>query len=127
MKLLKKQRNASDLNKTIRLLNPPPQSISAVYQNLAEAYNDLYKFPEALSSLLKAYELNPNDTLMMYKIGSQYDYKIKNKPLALKYYNDFMKTRPPKKENQGNPLVISYYDVAERRILELKKESSSNR
>ena len=60
------------ITKAIALMNPDPVYMSGVYQNMAEACNGFCKYQEGMDALLKAYDLNPNDTLLLYKIGSQY-------------------------------------------------------
>jgi tetratricopeptide (TPR) repeat protein len=119
------------LNKAVALLNPSPKYMSGVYQNLAEACNGYFKYKEGLDALLKAYELTPCDTMLIYKLGSQYDYYIKNKDSAVRYYKEFMLTRPkdkkePVMENRG-PLVISYYDAVEHRLIEIEEENGKKR
>jgi tetratricopeptide (TPR) repeat protein len=113
------------INKAIRLINPSPEYLSGVYQNLAQSYNGYYKYQEALGALLKAYELNSNDTLLIYKIGVQYDNWLKNKAMALKYYSDFVKICPQQnksKPDENEEFSLTYYDVAIKRIAELKEE-----
>lgn len=113
------------INKAITLLNPSPEYMSGVYQNLAQSYNGYYKYPEALEALLKSYELNPKDTLVLYKIGSQYDRWLNNKTMALKYYTDFVKILPVQnkyKSEENDELTVTYYDVAVKRIAALKED-----
>lgn len=115
------------LSKTVDLLIPSPTILSQVYQDLAAANTGYYKYEEALGAYLKAYELTPNDTLMIYKIASHCDNWIQDKNLALKYYQKFMTTRPkdrkplPKMPVPGG-IEISYYDFVERRMNEIKEE-----
>jgi tetratricopeptide (TPR) repeat protein len=118
------------LNRAIALMNPDPNYLSGMYQNLAEACNGFYKYQEGLDALLRAHELNKKDTLLLYKIAVQYEW-LKDKKLALKYYTDFMSTRSPDRlgVQKGNApleyrgyIKVSYYDVVEKRIVELKKE-----
>jgi len=115
------------LNKTIELATPSPEFLSRVYQDLAAAYTGYYKYEEGLQAYFKALGLNPDDTLLIFKIASQYDNWIKDKEKALEYYRLFLETRPekekpmaPKPEPFG--IIVSYYDYAERRIGELKED-----
>lgn len=112
------------INKAIGLLNPSPDYMSTVYQNLAQSYNGYYKYQEALGALLKAYELNSKDTLLLYKIGIQYDKWLKNKKMALKYYSDFVKILPQQNKNteEDGELSFTYYDIVIKRIASLKEE-----
>jgi tetratricopeptide (TPR) repeat protein len=115
------------LSKTIDLVTPAPEFLSRIYQDLAAAYTGYYKYEEALESFLKGYELNPNDTLLIFKIASHYDNRIKDKNKALTYYQKFIETRPidrkplPTMHVEGG-IVVSYYDYVERRMKEIKEE-----
>jgi len=115
------------LSKTIELAIPSSAFLSQVYQDLAAANTGLYKYEEALEAYMKAYELTPNDTLLIFKIASHYDNWIKDKDKALKYYQAFMETRPkgktelPKMPLPGG-IIVSYYDYVERRMGEIKEE-----
>ncbi len=114
------------INKAIELLNPSPEYMSGVYQNLAKAYNDYFEYQLCLNSLFKAREYNPKDTILLYKIGLQYDNWLKQKDTALVYYKYFMTTRPPKTEKKEEEksvgIEISYYDIVSERIIEIEKE-----
>ncbi len=115
------------LNKTIDLVTPAPEFLSRIYQDLGTAYTGYYKYEEALEAYLKGYELNPNDTLLIFKVASHYDNWIKDKNKALTYYQKFMETRPkdrkplPTMHVEGG-IVVSYYDYVERRMKEIKEE-----
>jgi tetratricopeptide (TPR) repeat protein len=114
------------LKRAIKLTNPDPVYLAGIYTNLAEACNGFYKYEDALTAFLKAYELNPNDTLLLYRLGVQYDRWVINKELALKFYRQFLKTRPPSEDvatkNNSGLLVVSYYSAVDARIKELEKE-----
>ncbi|MBN1952999.1 MAG: tetratricopeptide repeat protein [Bacteroidales bacterium] len=115
------------LNKTIELSTPPPEFLSRVYQDLAAANTGYYKYDAALAAYFKARELTPNDTLLKYRIASHYDNWIKDKKKALEYYRIFMATRPKNrkplpKDPTPEGIVLSYYDVAEKRIREIEEE-----
>jgi hypothetical protein len=61
--------------------------------------------------------------LLKFRIALQYDDFLKNKKLALKYYAEFMKTRPPKKgEGRGKSKALSYYNAVEKRMNQLKQD-----
>lgn len=115
------------LRKVIELSNPTPEFLSGVYQDLAVANAGYYKHNDALDAFMKAYELTPNDTLLIYKIASHCDHRLKDNNMALKYYQKFMETRPsegvrvPKLPSSGG-MTLSYYDFVERRIGEIKEE-----
>ncbi|MBN2349590.1 MAG: hypothetical protein JXJ22_12155 [Bacteroidales bacterium] len=115
------------LEKAIELIVPPPESLSRIYQDLALAHTGYYQYKEALDAYFKAFDLMPDDTLLIFSIASHYDNWIKDKYTALKYYKIFMKTRP--KQDRSLPvlpveggLVVSYYDFTDRRIKEIEEE-----
>ncbi|MCF8379720.1 MAG: hypothetical protein K9H49_09100 [Bacteroidales bacterium] len=115
------------LNKVIELSTPKPEFLSDVYQDLAVANAGYYKHNDALDAYLKALELTPDDTLLLYKIGSHCDHRLKNKNMALVYYRKFMKTRPsesvrlPMLPSSGG-MSVSYYDFVEKRMREIEEE-----
>ena len=115
------------LSKTIELATPSSVFLSHVYQDLAAANTGFYKYEEALEAYMQAYELTPNDTLLIFKIASHYDNWIKDKEKALEYYQVFMETRPKGKTElpeipMPGGIVVSYYDYVERRMGEIKEE-----
>jgi tetratricopeptide (TPR) repeat protein len=115
------------LEKTIRLITPAPEHVSRVYQDLAKAQTGYYKYDDALDAYHKALELTPADTLLIFQLASHYDNWIKDKRMALQYYEKFMDTRPaqkkplPKIPAEGG-ITLSYYDYVERRIKEIREE-----
>ena len=63
--------------------------------------------------------------MLIYKIASHYDHWIRDKEMALQYYEKFMLTRPKDKKPLPDILgavVVSYYDAVEKRINEIKEE-----
>jgi len=115
------------LGKTLELVTPSPEFLSRIYQDRAEANTGFYRYEAGLNDYLKALELTPSDTLLLFKIASQYDNWMDDSDKALEYYTLFYNTRPEDKRNtQGRVLsgeiFISYYDYAERRIGELREK-----
>jgi len=116
------------LSKSIDLLTPSPLLLSGIYTEMGKAYTGDYQYKNALNAYLKALELNPNDTILVFTIASHYDSWINDPKKALDYYQKFMDTSPEQK-NKALPklikdgLVVSYYEFVERRIKEIKKDS----
>lgn len=115
------------LNKTLALTIPSPEFLSRIYQDLAAAQTGIYKVADALDCYLEALELTPDDTLLLFRIASQYDKFLQNKTMAIKYYQSFLQNRPEDKSSHptmkdAHGLQVSYYDIAQRRIKELKEE-----
>jgi len=114
------------LKKAIVLLNPDPVFLSGIYTNLAEACNGYSKYNDAVTAYLKAYEINPSDTLLPYRIAKQYDKWLDNKEMAIKYYSLFLSVKQPATDetstDKDGGLVISYYSAAKGRIKQLQKD-----
>lgn len=114
------------LNKTLELMIPEPETLSQVYKSLAHVNIGYNKYQDAQDAYLKAYELTPNDALLLYEIAFQYDERMKMKDLALKYYTEFMATKPKENSNLTTmslpkDIETSYYDFVEKRITKIKK------
>ncbi len=122
-----KKQGIEYLNKTVELIIPAPEHLSHVYQDLGKANTGYYKYDDALDAYFKALEITPGDTLLIFQIASHYDNWIKDKDMALFYYEKFMETRPEKRKSlpkipvEGG-MTVSYYDYAERRIKEIREE-----
>lgn len=88
-----------------------------IYRNLVEACRTWTKCPceKTLSVGIKAYELNPKDSLLIYFIASAYDNCKKDKEKAIEYFKKFLSTKPTK--DDGN--IAIEYAFAERRLKEL--------
>jgi tetratricopeptide (TPR) repeat protein len=114
------------LNKLIDKINPSPESLSEIYQQLANAYTMLRKPEEGLKALIKANEIAPTDKLILFKIARQYDVELDNsKDKALSYYEDFLATRPPQSDSikpVNSGININFFDYTEERIFQLKEE-----
>jgi len=115
------------LHMTIGLVTPSSSFMSRIYQDLAVSYTGFYKYPEALEMYLKAFDLTPGDTLLLYRIASHYDNWMKDYNMALQYYRKFMDTRPKERKdlstiNMNGAIVVSYYDFVERRMKEIREE-----
>lgn len=116
------------LSKSIDLLTPSPLLLSGIYTEIGKAYTGDYQYNNALNAYLKALELNPNDTILVFTIASHYDSWINDPQKALDYYQKFMDTSPIQRNNAlpkltKDGLVVSYYEFVERRIREIKKDS----
>ena len=111
------------LNKTLDMVRPIPKFESEVLQQLAEGYNENFQYQNGLQAFLSAYKVTPNDTMLKFRIAVQYDQNLMNKKGALKYYREFMKTRPLKRSGSTNKSKgLSYYDAVEKRISKLKQD-----
>jgi tetratricopeptide (TPR) repeat protein len=123
-----KKKGIEYLEKTLDLMKPSPSTLSQVYKSLANANSGFYKYNEALSAFMKALELTPDDAMLKYELAMHYEYNIKNMDLALKYYRDFLKSKESTDSNTGvqlpKELMDYYYNYAEKRIAEIKKNTN---
>lgn len=113
------------LRKALELVSPAPKFHSELLQHLCNAYNLNRMYQQGLDALLTAKQITPKDTLLKFRIALQYHDHLKNTKMAVKFYKEFLKTRPPQKS--GTPPkktenVVSYYQVAERCIKELETQ-----
>ena len=97
------------LERTLTLSNPTPEFLSRLYQDLAAAQTGIYKRQQALDIYLKAYELTPNDKLLLFKIATQYDKFLENKTMALQYYKKLMQTRAD--SINATPTITDAYGI----------------
>jgi tetratricopeptide (TPR) repeat protein len=81
------------LNKTIHLLNPDPRQISRIYIELAGVYQVLHLFDKTLESYQKALEYSRNKDIIYFRIAQVYEENLKNKKMAIEYYQKFLDTR----------------------------------
>jgi tetratricopeptide (TPR) repeat protein len=112
-------------NRTIELTSPSPKLLSEVLQHMSEAYNNCNQYNRGLASLLEAKRVNPTDTLLKFRIATQYDGCLKNRRLATKYYREFLSTRPaPSGGTNKNKKasVASYYEAAQKRLDQFAEE-----
>jgi len=95
---------------------------STIYLNLVEACRTWTKCPceKTLSVSLKAYELNPQDSLLIFYIGFGYDHCKNDKENAIAYYEKFLQTKPI--VNELNNAIPHNYEMVEMRLKELRKK-----
>jgi hypothetical protein len=75
---------------------------------------------KTLSVSLKAYELNPQDSLLIFYIGFGYDHCKNDKENAIVYYEKFLQTKPA--VNELNNAIPHNYEIVEMRLKELRKK-----
>ena len=106
------------------MLNALPQ----VYSDLSLALTKDHKYDEALQALFDARRLAPGDMALVYKIAVHYDNWMDNKPMALKYYKDFLLLR----NDTSSPYIVTGtavidrqdFDHAARRISDIEAVST---
>ncbi len=119
-----KQKGIGYLKKVLTMIFPADELVVRVYRELGDLYMAWSKPGEAIPYYMRILDYGTDNRLVLYKLGSSYEYIDKEK--ALDWYNEFMKTRDPDAQrvatNAEGFMVVSYYDLAERKISELKKE-----
>jgi tetratricopeptide (TPR) repeat protein len=77
------------LNKSLSLITPDPMTITTIYSGIADSYNLLGNYTEQINTILKRQEYLPEaykSAKYLLDIAEIYDYKLKSKPDALKFY-----------------------------------------
>lgn len=97
---------------------------STIYRNLVEACRTWSDCPceKTLAASIKAYELNPSDSTLLFYIGSGYDLCKSDKKNAAAYYEKFLKTRPA--DIDLNDAVSLHYFAAELKLKEWREEAA---
>ncbi len=112
------------LKKTLDMIFPADELVVRIYRELADLYMAWSKPEDAVPYYLKILDYDTDNRLVLYKLGRCYEYIDKEK--ALDWYTEFMKTRDPDAKpvslNSEGFMVVSYYDIAERKIKELREE-----
>lgn len=120
------------LNKADKGLQPKQSTQIAIYHAKASLYKEMKVFDKAIDLYIDAYKLEANPRDLFY-IASVYKNDVKNNKKALEYYNFFLKNIESEKEEESSnpsPAVssgITYKEIAERNIEEIKKELFFNK
>ena len=109
------------LEKTLKLLLPDPQFLNTLYVELAGAYSENGQADTALTILKSAYEENPTNATLAFKIAYQYDYYLREPDNALVYYEEFLRKCPESEKKGINlPLHRTYYEYTINRVDQIK-------
>lgn len=110
------------LEKAIALYDPTINDYALIYRNLLESCRAWSNCPceKNLAVAIKAMELNPTDTILIYHVAASYDRCMNDKEKAMEYYVKYLDTKPP--INDPTALTINNYTVAEHRLADLRKE-----
>ncbi|MBN2612241.1 MAG: tetratricopeptide repeat protein [Bacteroidales bacterium] len=121
---INKEAGIEYLKKAFGLINPPDETVVRIYRELADLYAAWNKPAEAIEYYTKILGFKTNNRLVLFKMANVYENT--DKQSALKWYQDFMKTRDPDhapvQTNAEGLIIVSYYDIAEQRIKKLKEE-----
>ena len=112
------------LQKVLGIIFPADELVVRIYREIADLYVAWSRPADAIPYYMKILDYNTDNRLVLYKLGSSYEYIDKEQ--ALNWYIEFMKTRSPDAKsvsvNSEGFMVVSYYDIAEKRIRELREE-----
>lgn len=130
-----KEKGIKYITRAIELLTPDRDYLSGMYQNLADAYQGSGKTKDGLRAYLKAYELTPQDTMLLFRIAQYYDRSLSDTVPAIKYYTEFIRLcndtdtpleRDPIPERSPRRLELTYYSAAVNRLKELQDGVKKN-
>jgi tetratricopeptide (TPR) repeat protein len=114
------------LSKGLTRLIPKDSVLFNYYYNISVGYNRMWNYhTDEIKYLKLAYKFNPDYKFALYSIAEIYEFKLKKPEEALEYYAQFVDSRPKKKKEADDKTpTISYYDVAQGRIDEIKADLS---
>lgn len=109
---------------TLKLMEPNPYTKASVYRYLAASQVNLGKYKEALKDYKLAYRFDPSEYVVLYSIGSLYDHSLKDKKMAIKYYQQFLDRAGynPDEEKSVDKKYVSITKVAYMQITRLREE-----
>ncbi len=110
------------LLKSIELQQPNFQFFGTIYKKIGENYNHLADWENTLKYFLLAYENNPEDREVIFRIASLYDYRMEDLKKALQYYNLFMEGAGETTQTGEMSNVVSLAAVATKRIEAIREE-----
>jgi tetratricopeptide (TPR) repeat protein len=110
------------LNKTLALVLPDNDFVATIYSEIATAYISMNNSDTALAILMKAHEVCPENTNLLFKIAYQYDYYLQAPYKALPWYREFLiYAREPDEQEARGPQQVSMIDYAKKRIQHIAK------
>lgn len=119
------------IDKAINLTIPADSTLAKLYKALADGYSKAGLHRQQIETLKTVYKYEPSYKYALYSIALIYDIQLKDTGNAIKYLEEFLKTKPrdeQKKEStqQINGEIalgpLSYYQAAEKRLEAIKEE-----
>jgi tetratricopeptide (TPR) repeat protein len=71
-----------------------PTFMSDLYLHLSDSYLSLKDYSNVVKSFNNAFFYNPENKSLLLNIGELYEKELKDKDMALKYYESFIKSNP---------------------------------
>jgi len=112
------------LEKALEQYDPMLKDFATIYRNLAEIYRSWTQCTceKRLEIYLKAYDLNPKDSLLAFFIGAEFDNCKKDYHKAIEFYKIYLKTKPPITDPiQLKTLNYAIYSNTENRVKVLRE------
>ncbi len=125
-----KEEGVSYMKQALEYTIPENATLAKLYRGLAECHRVARQPHEQIKALEKLYEYDPEAKSTLYSIGLVYQDRLKDNKNAIRYLEEFMKTRSPINTseavlNEAGELVMeedTYYKAAEQRLKKLKEE-----
>jgi tetratricopeptide (TPR) repeat protein len=123
----KKEEALKYLLKSIKLLEPEKDIVSAIYEHIAFTYRELKAYDQCLNYYLQAYELDPEKKKYLFFIASLYEHNLNEKMKAKEYYEMFLNevAESDEKTNlnpQDNKYTSTYTNAAKISIERINEE-----
>ena len=77
------------LNRALKIMEPSPIEVSNIYSEMAFVFQNQGEYELSLEHLRLAYQYNATP-LLSFKIAQLYDYNLKNKKMAINYYDGYL-------------------------------------
>jgi tetratricopeptide (TPR) repeat protein len=108
--------------KSIELQQPNFEFFGTIYKKISENYNHVSDWENCLKYALLAYENNPEDRELLFRIASMYEYRMEDLKKALQYYTMFLEGAGEITETGEERNVISLAAVAAKRVEAIREE-----
>jgi len=123
----KKEEALKYLLKSIKLLEPEKDIVSAIYEHIAFTYRELKAYDQCLNYYLQAYELDPEKKKYLFFIASLYEHNLNEKMKAKEYYEMFLdevdeSDEKPNLNPQDNKYTSTYTNAAKISIERINEE-----
>lgn len=114
------------LLKSVKLLEPEKDVVSAIYEQIAFTYREIQEYNKSLNFYLQAYELNPEKKKYLFVVASLYENNLSNKIKAKEYYELFLheigESEETNLKKQDNKYTSTYINAAKLSIERINEE-----
>jgi len=117
-----KRESTKYLLKSIELQQPNYQFLGTIYKKIGDNYNHVADWENTLKYFLLAFENDPGDRELIFRIASLYDYRMEDLKKALQYYTMFLEGAGEITQTGEESNVVSLAAVAAKRIEAIREE-----